>query len=360
MSTYSPNLRIELITTGTQAGTWGTTTNSNMSTVLEAAIAGNVTVTASTSAQALTYLNGPTSTPASNEAVRAILTLATTSGGAFAVYAPPVSKQYTIYNSSSYTATIYNSTVIGNTTAAGTGIAIPAGKVMSVWSDGTNFYQQNNYFNTPEMASPTLTGTTVAPTPSASDNSTQIATTAFVKNQAYATLASPALTGVPTSPTASAGTNTTQIATTAFVTTAVANSQPFPSGTSMLFVQTSAPTGWTKSTTHNDKALRVVSGTASSGGSVAFTTAFASQAVSGTVGSTTLDTTMIPSHTHSLYAVSNGQGGGACRGQRLMGHGGGGFSTGSTGGGGSHNHTFTGTAINLAVQYVDVIVATKD
>ena len=49
------------------------------------------------------------------------------------------------------------------------------------------------------------------------------------------------------------------------------------SGTKMLFQQSTAPTGWTKDTTHNDKALRVVSGTASIGGSVAFTTAFASQ-----------------------------------------------------------------------------------
>ncbi len=62
MSTYSPNLRIELITTGTQAGTWGNTTNSNLSTVLEAAVAGNVTVSVTTANQALTYLNGPTST----------------------------------------------------------------------------------------------------------------------------------------------------------------------------------------------------------------------------------------------------------------------------------------------------------
>ena len=38
MSTYSSNLRIELITTGTQAGTWGTTTNDNFSTILEAEI----------------------------------------------------------------------------------------------------------------------------------------------------------------------------------------------------------------------------------------------------------------------------------------------------------------------------------
>jgi hypothetical protein len=129
----------------------------------------------------------------------------------------------------------------------------------------------------------------------------------------------------------------------------------FPSGTAMLFAQTAAPTGWTKSTTHNDKALRVVSGTASNGGSVAFSTAFASQAVSGTVGSTTLSTTQIPSHTHG-NGMSAGAGGGvSCAGSL-----GASASTGAAGGGGSHNHTFSGTAINLAVNYVDVIIATKD
>jgi exopolysaccharide biosynthesis protein len=39
---------------------------------------------------------------------------------------------------------------------------------------------------------------------------------------------------------------------------------------------------------------------------------------------------------------------------------GGATNTANTGGGGSHTHSFTGTAINLAVQYVDVIIATKD
>ena len=67
-------------------------------------------------------------------------------------------------------------------------------------------------------------------------------------------LASPRMTGTPTSTTANAGTNTTQVATTAFVKTAVDNAEPFPQGTSMLFQQTAAPTGWTKQTTHNDKA----------------------------------------------------------------------------------------------------------
>lgn len=132
----------------------------------------------------------------------------------------------------------------------------------------------------------------------------------------------------------------------------------FAAGTALLFVQTSAPTGWTKSTTHNNKALRVVSGAASSGGSVAFTTAFASQSVSGTVGSTTLSTSEIPSHRH--YVTNSGStyqyGSAAATGNA----GGNGWFTDFEGGGGSHNHSFTGTAINLAVQYVDVIIATKD
>ena len=46
----------------------------------------------------------------------------------------------------------------------------------------------------------------------------------------------------------------------------------------MLFQQTAAPTGWTKQTTHNDKALRLQTGTVGTGGSVAFSTAFATPA----------------------------------------------------------------------------------
>jgi hypothetical protein len=72
------------------------------------------------------------------------------------------------------------------------------------------------------IASPTFTGTPAAPTATSSDNSTQLATTAFVKAQSYAPLASPTFTGTPAAPTATAGTNTTQVATTAFVTAAVA------------------------------------------------------------------------------------------------------------------------------------------
>jgi hypothetical protein len=145
----------------------------------------------------------------------------------------------------------------------------------------------------------------------------------------------------------------------------------FPTGTVLIFAQTAAPTGWTKNTSTGDNsALRVVTGTASTGGSVAFTTAFASQTPSGSIntsglsaGATTLSTAQMPSHNHTVGAANE------CSGSFAAGNG---ISptpnraTSSVGGGGSHTHsvsgsaTFTGTAINLAVQYIDVIRATKD
>ena len=138
-STYSPSLRIELIGSGDQAGAWGATTDSNFAYVMDTAIAGYQAVTVSSAAQALTYVNGPSSTANLNQAVYAMLSF-TGAAAASAIYAPPVPKQYILWNNSSYAITIYNSTVIGNTTAAGTGIALAAGDKIQVWSDGTNFY----------------------------------------------------------------------------------------------------------------------------------------------------------------------------------------------------------------------------
>ena len=73
------------------------------------------------------------------------------------------------------------------------------------------------------LASPAFTGTPTAPTPTAGDNSTRLATTAFVASASgFAPINSPAFTGVPTAPTAAVGTNTLQLATTAYVLAAVA------------------------------------------------------------------------------------------------------------------------------------------
>lgn len=139
-STYSPDLRIELIANGEQSGTWGSTTNSNLGTIIEDAISGLASVSVVSANQALTALNG-----AADEARCAAISLSTTTGANFAVYIPPVTKLYVIRNTSGYTATIYCSTVIGNTTAAGTGVAIPAGKTALVRTDGTNVVEQLDY-----------------------------------------------------------------------------------------------------------------------------------------------------------------------------------------------------------------------
>jgi len=73
------------------------------------------------------------------------------------------------------------------------------------------------------IASPTFTGTPLAPTAANGTNTTQVATTAFVTTTIAlkANLDSPTLTGTPTAPTAAAGTNTTQVATTAFVQSSI-------------------------------------------------------------------------------------------------------------------------------------------
>jgi len=138
-SSYSSSLRVELIGSGDQAGTWGTTTDNNFAYIFDSAIAGYQAVTVTSTAQALTYVNGPTSSAALNQSVYAILKF-NSAAAASAIYAPPVSKQYIIWNNAGYTITIYNSTVIGNTTAAGTGVAIANGDKVMIWSDGTNFY----------------------------------------------------------------------------------------------------------------------------------------------------------------------------------------------------------------------------
>ena len=246
-----------------------------------------------------------------------------------------------------------------------------------------------------------------------------------------------------TTNTQSAGNNTTRLATTAFVTTAIANADAFPSGTKMLFQQTAAPTGWTKVTSGVDnKALRVVSGTASSGGSNAFSNTLADRSITanaanttatgnitvsdtsaggnvsidsattgGTVDSHTLTSNQMPSHEHAIYRSWTGewywdsvqgsvpvqaqQGnatnwtehGGTDHGRQsnhyMSTHptgGGGGHSHGFTGGSHTHNGTLSGTAhshnatftgsahnhsisvtnLDLAVQYLDVIIASKD
>ena len=219
-STYSPSLRIELIGAGDQAGTWNTTTNTNLGTLIESAIAGYVSVSVTSANQAFTALDG-----AADQARNAVIALTTTTGANFAVYAPPQEKTYVIYNTTAFTATVYNSTVIGNTTAAGLGVAVAAGGKVAMFSDGTNF-------RTTDAGSfsgvlPVVNGGTGVATSTGTGN-TVLSTSPTLVTPILGTPTSGTLDNC-TSNTETFGTSNTQLATTAFVQAALAALHPIGS-----------------------------------------------------------------------------------------------------------------------------------
>jgi hypothetical protein len=120
----------------------------------------------------------------------------------------------------------------------------------------------------------TLTGVPATFPPSAHNHAQGDITNLVADLAAKAALASPVFTGDPKAPTPAPADNDTSIATTAFVAAAIAAalasipSAPIPVGTTMLFLQAAAPTGWTKYTGWNDMALRVVNGSGGGTGGV--------------------------------------------------------------------------------------------
>lgn len=124
-STYS-DLKIELITTGEQSGSWGTTTNTNLGTALEEAIVGTVDVPFSSGQVTLTL----TDSNATQSARHLRLNLTGTSGGAQNLVVPSIQKNYLVNNGCADAITVK--------TSGGSGIAVPAGKTMWVYNNGTN------------------------------------------------------------------------------------------------------------------------------------------------------------------------------------------------------------------------------
>lgn len=142
-----------------------------------------------------------------------------------------------------------------------------------------------------------------------------------------------------------------QSGNTGGLTWATVDTQAFPSGTLMLFQQGTAPTGWTKQSSHDNAAIRVVSGSTSSGGTANFNTVFSS---SSTTDAHTLTESQMPSHSHSKTGNYPSYFGGGF----AVGYGNAGGGTGnvnSTGGGGSHSHNLT-----MNIKFVDVIIASHD
>ena len=366
-STYSTSLRAELIGSGDQAGAWGSTTNGNLSNVFDVAIAGYQTVSVTAASQALTYVNGPTTTVALNQSVYAMLRFTTTTGAAFNVYAPPVSKQYIVYNNSGYSMTIYNSTVIGNTTAAGTGITVTNGSKVMVWSDGTNFneLQAANLTGTLAIAN----GGTGQTTANAAFNALAPAQTAnrvLKSNGTNTSFAQVALTTdvTGTLPIANGGTGTTS---TTFVnlTTNVTGTLPIANGGTGVTTLTALgnlfyPVGSIYSST-------VSTNPGTSLGFGTWTQFGAGRMMMGAGGSFSPGTTggnndaIVVSHAHTYSSTSGGQSVdhshtySATTGGQSVDH----SHTGTTNGAGSHSHTyddaymafFSGSVIGAASTY---------
>jgi len=136
-STYS-SLKIELIGTGDQAGTWGNTTNTNLGTALEEAITGsaNVTFASSNAAIALTDTN------ASQTARNLRLNLVGTITNVQTLFVPPIKKQYLVTNGLSNSVIISNGT---NASPTGTTVTIPTGRSVIIFNDATNIAETVSY-----------------------------------------------------------------------------------------------------------------------------------------------------------------------------------------------------------------------
>jgi hypothetical protein len=143
MSTYS-NLSVELIGTGEQSGTWGTTTNTNLGTAMEEAIVGTVDQAVGTGDTTLTW---NVSSNATQVARHLRLNLTGSAGGSGNLIIPTTAaggantfkKQFLIKNSST--------TAITVKTASGTGVLVPAGKSSFVYADGTNVVASIDYIS---------------------------------------------------------------------------------------------------------------------------------------------------------------------------------------------------------------------
>jgi hypothetical protein len=384
-STYTANSGIEKPGTGEQSGTWGSTTNTNFD-IIDRVLNGVGSITLSGTTHTLSTSDGSLA-----DGHYKVLVLSGSPSGTNTVTITPndQDKLYLVHNSTNQSAIF--------TQGSGANATIAAGAFAWIFADGagSGAAVTKMTVDTASIEDDAVTSAKIADNTIVVGNIADGAvTSAKILDGTIATadMADDAVTSAKIADAtivagniANSAVTTNQIADNAVTAAKLADTAVFASGTKMLFQQTAAPTGWTKDTSNNDKALRVTSGTVGTGGSVAFETAFASQtpsgsvssSVSGTVANHTLTTSQIPSHTHTgnVDLRTNWESGTSS--QSPVGTGdarydGSGsspsFTTNATGGGGAHNHgwsgsvssSFSGSAINLDVQFVDVIICTKD
>lgn len=236
-STYT-DLKIELIGTGEQSGTWGITNNINLGTAIEEAIVGRANANFDSDADlTLTLINSNDTQVARNYIlnVTSSVSLSTTRN----LIVPTINKPYIIENNT----TGGQSIVVK--TATGTGVTVPNGKDVMVYTNSTNVVSAFNHVPALTLSTDlaiTDGGTGASTATDARTNlglgtiATQNANNVTITGGTVAATFTGNLTGnvtgnltgnlvgtAPTAPTAAPGTNTTQIATTAFVQNVAGN-----------------------------------------------------------------------------------------------------------------------------------------
>jgi microcystin-dependent protein len=225
-STYSTSLKLQLMGNGEDSGTWGSITNTNWN-LAEQAISGVQTITMGNANYTLSNLNG-----VSDEARNMVLVVGGTNSGIYQIIAPLAPKFYVVSNQ---TVGGYAITIGG---ASGSIVTVPNGTTVQVYCDGTSFFSAqtssagnfNVNGNLSVSGNETVTGTLGV--------TGAISGTTATFSGAISSV-SPSFTGVPTAPTASAGTSTTQIATTAFVA-----QNAVLTGALLMWPTVSAPSGY--------------------------------------------------------------------------------------------------------------------
>jgi hypothetical protein len=152
-NTYSSSLRLIIQQDGTNQGTWGGYTNTNIASLIEQAITGVGAITVSGSSNyTLTVTNG-----ASDEARNAVLNITGTLTAAINVICPTAAKTYIVKNGTT------GGFAITLKTSAGTGISVPNGATAYLYCDGTNVVSAITYLASADFGNINYTGTLAGP-----------------------------------------------------------------------------------------------------------------------------------------------------------------------------------------------------
>jgi hypothetical protein len=343
-STYTSRFKLEKMETGANANTWGTNTNNNLDVLdafgggyLAKSVAGSANITLSTA-------DADPTAEASNKVIE--LTGALT--GDIVVFIPATESEYVFFNNTTGSQTL----TIAATGHTANGFVIAQGAYSHVYCEGSANFKIYN-------AVDKLGATTFKDTVTAGSSGQIILRTNGAVTATTFTGDGSNLTGV----------------------------EPFTSGTKMVFYQASAPTGWTQDTATalGNAAMRVVTGTGGgTGGSDTFQTTFGSSrsteskslpvsgSLSGTVGSTTLSTPTIASHSHVMTVRNqanppNNGGMSGVTGNSYSGSNNPPDNTANAGGGAGHTHPFSGSLSSatfaipaMDLKFANVIIAAKD